>query len=236
MFKRNSPTGDADSWLSISDLMAGLMIFFLFIAILYIQPLQRTQLNIEKIIQTWQEGEADIYDALLTEFEDDLPLWNAELDREQLVLRFNSPEVLFQIGESSLRPEFEAILSDFFPRYLATLHPFYDAGVIEEIRIEGHTSSDWSGASENDAYFLNMALSQGRTRSVLRYALNLDLVEGNRSWAQPLLTANGLSSSRPVTTQATQTEDSERSRRVEFRVRTNTQNRLNEILEEFDDQ
>lgn len=234
MFSRRDENSEVESWLSISDLMAGLMIFFLFIAILYIQPLQRIKLNVEDIVQTWRQGELQIYNALLEEFEEDLPGWNAELDREDLVVRFNSPEVLFASGKAELRTEFQTILADFFPRYLNAIEPFVRNDLIEEIRIEGHTSSDWAGVGEDGAYFRNMQLSQDRTRSVLQFALELDEVSDDAAWARPLLTANGLSSSRPILVKNSGEEDRTRSRRVDFRLRTTTQNRLNEILEEFE--
>ena len=43
--------------------------------------------------------------------------------------------------------------------------------LIEEIRIEGHTSSEWEGIDANNA-ILNMILSQKRTISVLNQAFN----------------------------------------------------------------
>jgi outer membrane protein OmpA-like peptidoglycan-associated protein len=224
---------EADSWLSISDLMSGLMIIFLFIAILYIQPLQKIKINVEGIATAWREGEADIYAALQSEFSADLTKWNAELDKEDLVFRFKSPDLLFDTGSDQMKPEFRKVLSDFFPRYLRALKPFVDRGFIEEIRIEGHTSSVWTGQTADEAYFLNMGLSQDRTRSVLRHALTLQEVAPEVVWARPLVTANGLSSSRPILTTDGR-EDDERSRRVDFRIRTTTQNRLNEIVEQFE--
>jgi outer membrane protein OmpA-like peptidoglycan-associated protein len=234
MFNRRDSNSEVESWLSISDLMAGLMIFFLFIAILYIQPLQRLKLNVEDIVQTWKESELEIYNALLTEFEKDLDSWNAEIDREDLVIRFNSPEVLFASGKADLQIEFQTILADFVPRYLNSIEPFVHENLIEEIRIEGHTSSDWVGLDRTDAYFKNMKLSQDRTRSVLQYALELKEVSSDVEWARPLLTANGLSSSRPIISKSSGDEDRVRSRRVDFRLRTTTQNRLNEVLDELE--
>lgn len=235
MFNQTQDTSDSDSWLSISDLMSGLMIFFLFIAILYIQPLQKIKLNIEEIVTAWQEGEMEIYESLVTEFEDDLQRWNAEIDQDELTLRFNSPDVLFQSGDASLKTEFKQIINDFFPRYLNVLEPYYKKGIIEEIRIEGHTSSHWGGgASKQQAYYLNMELSQNRTRSVLQYAFNLPQIAQNSLWALPLVTANGLASSRPILLENSDNEDFARSRRVEFRVRTTTQNQMNAILQQFD--
>ena len=100
---------------------------------------------------------------------------------------------------------------------------------IAEIRIEGHTSSEWSeDASPEEAYILNMELSQDRTRSVLQYVLQIPAISSNRSWIRQYLTANGLSSSKLIT-HLDSTENIEESRRVEFRVRTNAEKQLEKI-------
>lgn len=223
-----SQRDDGNEWLSVSDLMAGLMVIFLFIAIVFIRPLAEENQRIRQIATAWQENETLIYEALLKEFRHDLNRWNAELEKETLLIRFKSPEVLFQTGSARIRPEFSEVLSNFFPRYVSALEPFRSS--IEEIRIEGHTSSDWSATTTDDeAYFLNMELSQARTRSVLQYVLNLSDIEDERGWLQPFLTANGLSSSQPVS-RKDGTEDPERSRRVEFRVRTKVRSEIVDIL------
>ena len=76
-------------------------------------------------------------------------------------------------GRSELSGRFKDILSDFFPRYLRILtRPTYRDS-IEEVRIEGHTSRNWIIAtSAENAYMLNMGLSQERTRSVLQFVLS----------------------------------------------------------------
>ena len=219
---------DEDHWISVSDLMAGLMVIFLFIAISYIRPIENTQETIRTIVATWNESEADIHTALQEEFHADLERWNAELDRETLTIRFKAPEVLFDTATPELKPEFQAVLSDFFPRYLRVLRGFRKA--IEEVRVEGHTSSVWRGAIDaEDAYFKNMALSQARTRSVVEFGLLLRDSEPFREWARRHLTATGLSSSRPIMTDGA--EDSARSRRVEFRILTNAKRQIVKIIE-----
>lgn len=75
-----------------------------------------------------------------------------------------------------------------------------------------------------------MELSQDRTRSVLQYALDTLPTTQNRDWVQTIITANGLSSSKPVL-MATGEEDTTQSRRVEFRVRTNAERRIVDILQ-----
>jgi outer membrane protein OmpA-like peptidoglycan-associated protein len=136
---------------------------------------------------------------------------------------------LFERGRATIRPQFADILADFFPRYVEVLKPFRSS--IEEIRIEGHTSSVWGrNSGSEEAYFLNMELSQERTRSVLQYVLGLSDVVDERSWIQPLLTANGLSSSRLVLDE-NGVEDQDLSRRVEFRVRTTAKTEIVRIIE-----
>ena len=161
----------------------------------------------------------------------DLPRWKAQLLKNDLTIRFSEPEVLFATGSSELKPEFQSILQDFFPRYVKILTSAKYRDAISEVRIEGHTSSDWYGvASVADAYFLNMELSQARTRSTLAYVLSLPGDQQQIAWLRKYVTANGLSSSRLIT-DSNGVEDVARSRRVEFRVRTDAETRLAKILE-----
>ena len=86
-------------------------------------------------------------------------------------------------GRADLKPRFKQILQDFFPRYVKIItSPKYKSS-IQEIRIEGHTSSDWNGATGTDeAYFQNMQLSQDRTRTTLRFVLTLPDVYKDIDW------------------------------------------------------
>ena len=97
---------------------------------------------------------------------------------------------------------------------------------IEEVRIEGHTSSEWEESSDPlQAYLGNMVLSQGRTFEVLSYVAGLSGVWD--PWLKERLTANGLSSSRLVLNNGI--EDRTASRRVEFRVRTDAEEQIARI-------
>ncbi|MDE0316507.1 MAG: OmpA family protein [Candidatus Poribacteria bacterium] len=221
-----------EHWISISDMMAGLMVIFLFIAISYMLHVRAEKEKIEKIAITYEKLQSDLYADLEKEFEKDLNKWNAVLDRQTLSVRFKEPEVLFAQGEAEVRPAFKNILNDFFPRYIQILRRPKYINDIAEIRIEGHTSSEWqAGESPEDAYIHNMELSQGRTRSVLEYVLQLlsPQIQQNRKWIRNYLTANGLSSSKLILN-SDGTENKEESRRVEFRVRTNAEKRIVEII------
>ena len=58
--------------MSVSDLMAGLMMVFMFIAIVFMLQAQREQATIRQLALTYQEYQERLYDALLEEFESDL--------------------------------------------------------------------------------------------------------------------------------------------------------------------
>lgn len=214
-------------WLSVADLMSGLMIVFLFVAISYMLHVSAQRERVREVVVAWYEGQDSLYRDLEREFAADLVQWNAELD-SSLTIRFKAPDVLFAQGSAQVRQSFREVLLDFFPRYVAVVRAHQQQ--IEEIRIEGHTSSE--GPVE-EPYYYNMQLSQDRTRAVLHVCLEeTDLPADAREWARQLVTANGLSSSRLILGPDS-TENRERSRRVEFRVRTNAERRIARILEEF---
>jgi len=243
--------GDEEEWISVADLMSSLMVIFLFIAISYLRPavdernkaetaqqearVERDQAEIARgrvrsLVVAFQETENQIALRLEEAFREDLPRWGAEFDRPALTIRFRSPDVLFEQGRAQLRPAFRDVLSNFLPRYASILAEFTEA--IEEVKIDGHTSSEWSGStSPADAYSNNMALSQERTRIVLQFWLAQNQPVERAEWLRRTATANGLASSRPIR-RPDGTEDRERSRRVEFRVTTRARERVLRVLEE----
>lgn len=242
IFSQNS-VGSDNHWASISDMMSGLMIIFMFISVAYMNSVTKerdaaryerdtaTQARekIEEIVVTWNNIQDVLFLDLEREFKNDLKRWRASLNRDTLSVRFEEPSVFFKAGSSELTSGFKEILNDFFPRYINVLRRYQDN--IAEVRIEGHTSSEWEGAKSGlDAYFNNMQLSQNRTRSVLQYCLTLPLMSRHEQWAVSTITANGLSSSNLIRDAKGQ-EDKSLSRRVEFRVRTDAEKRIITILE-----
>jgi len=226
--KINSEGGS--EWLSISDMMTGLMVIFLFIALSYMIPIQKKNKKMFEVAETLKLLHENLYQDLLQEFKEDLPRWSARIDSTSLSVTFTEPDVLFEAGKSNLRPRFRAILRSFFPRYVNILTNEKYKNDIEEVRIEGHTSSDWKELSPNEAYFENMGLSQSRTRSVLKYVMSL-IDDSNKYWLKSHFTANGLSSSKLIwRDEERQIEDKGQSRRVEFRVRTDAEKKISEII------
>ncbi|WP_019627013.1 OmpA family protein [Thioalkalivibrio sp. ALJT] len=225
--QRGDPGGpEADQgshWLAVADLMAALMMIFLFLALLHMVQVERESAAHTEVRDEAAALREAIYSVLEAEFREDLPRWNAELDRASLTLRFREPEVLFERSSARIQPRFEAILADFIPRYADQLRPF--AEVIREVRIEGHTSSEWAGSEDElESYFGNMDLSQRRTRAVLEYAYQLEPLREDE-WFRSRVAAVGLSSSRRIL-DARGEEDRAASRRVEFSILTDFETRL----------
>jgi outer membrane protein OmpA-like peptidoglycan-associated protein len=201
-----------DQWISIADMMAGLMIIFLFIAIVNLKD-QIDKLRSFEILQD------RIYNELYDEFEDDLKKWVAEIDKETLTISFREPKIQFSTGSSEVKSEFKNILNNFYPRYLNVLWDFRED--IEELRIEGHTSTRWQKAlTVDEAYIKNMGLSQDRSKNVLIYILGLNL-GSNKIWAKDKIVANGMSFSK-LLLKENGDEDAIRSQRTEFRVKVDS--------------
>jgi outer membrane protein OmpA-like peptidoglycan-associated protein len=225
-----------DFWISLSDVMTSLMMIFLLISVIYMIKVQ----DMVRIPTVYKETLQGLGHALQREFKDDLKKWRASID-EDLTVRFHEPSILFATSSASLKPEFKSILDDFFPRYIRIMtDPKYIKN-IEEIRIEGHTSTVWrTGVSVKEAYFHNMELSQSRTRSTLEYVMGMPLVDQSPElflWLTTHVRAIGFSSGKPLDSKGdvlvsrNQIEDQALSQRVEFRVRTNVERRVAEIVE-----
>lgn len=188
---------DNEHWVSMSDLMAGLMMVFMFISIAYMHYVRIEKEKIKEVAVAYENAQLQLYNALDIEFAKDLQDWDAEIDKQTLEVRFKSPDVLFGLGSTELKPKFKLILDDFFPRYLKVLDNYQEH--ITEVRIEGHTSTDWTGTTNPDiAYFNNMALSQGRTRAVLQYVYDIKNIATHKQWVKSKFAAVGYSSAHPI--------------------------------------
>ena len=78
---------DSEQWAPVSDLMAALMLIFMFVSIIFI----RTVVTEESV---YKEECDKLHQELMTEFDGDFAAWDVEL-LEDLTIRFRSPEVLF---------------------------------------------------------------------------------------------------------------------------------------------
>jgi outer membrane protein OmpA-like peptidoglycan-associated protein len=229
MSKKNFEIEDNNQFgLSTGDLMAALLLIFVLLLIGSMLKLQEEFDSKSDVAERYKELQIELYNDLYKEFESDLELWQAEID-STLTIRFKEPDVLFDAGDSKLKSTFSAILTDFFPRYINVLRESKYIDHIEEIRIEGHTSIEGrNGMDADESYFYNMKLSQDRTRSVLRFCLNMlqtDVFE----WTRDRATANGLSSVKPISENESEI-GRKQNRRVEFRIKTDAEKQIREML------
>lgn len=217
-------------WISLSDMMTGLMMIFLLVSIGFMVNADAQRRYVTDIVTTYENVKLKLYDDLFKEFNQDLKTWSGELEPKTLTIRFHDPEVLFESGRAALKPHFKAILDSFIPRYVAIMTQEKYRHNVQEVRIEGHTSSEWNDSVTGDvAYLHNMDLSQQRTRSVLAYIISMESVSPHAQWLKEHLTANGLSSSKLITLSGV--EDKHASRRVDFRLVTNTESLVDELNE-----
>jgi len=248
----------AKEYLGIADMMSGLMMVFMLIAVAFMVSVEASKKEVErqrdaiehqkneieaakKEVERQRDAMAEIaemadrsrlalHQELRREFRDDLARWNAAILEDNTV-RFKAPDILFKTGRSRLRNRFKRILTDFFPRYVRILQA-YEAD-IDAVRIEGHTSSDWHGVHDmTRRYLKNVQLSQRRALATLEYCYqDTSVTAAQQKWLRTVLRANGLSFARPILKADQKTEDAKKSRRVEFKVVTNAEKRLYQILE-----
>ncbi len=213
--------------MSISDMMAGLMMVFLFIAVLFMNEIQKEQKVIQGIVQGYQNVQDQLNKDLFEEFKYNLRKWDAEILSDNTI-RFKSPDILFNTNSSKIKPFFKKVLNDFFPRYLSILTNKTYKDQIQEVRVEGHTSSIWKNATREESYINNMFLSQSRARTVLEYAYN---ITPNKRWLEEVFRANGMSFAKLIKDK--NGENIQASQRVEFRVLTKSEETIYEILDKL---
>ena len=217
--------GGQAHWIPLSDLMTGMMMIFMVVAAAFMLRVEQTT---TMVVKDYAETKRDLQRALQKEFKDNLKQWNAEMLGD-MTLRFDDPATQFQTGSAELRPQFRTNLAQFFPRYAKLLSGPRYRDAVKEVRIEGHTSTFWNrGVDERTAYFRNMALSQERTRSALEFVIGLERDPARAKWLRAHMTANGLSSSHPIL-RKDGSVDELASQRVEFRIVTNAEDRMDRL-------
>lgn len=226
-------------WMSFSDMMTGLMVVFMFIAISYILKVQKAEKEREKVVTDFQDTKVAIYEELRSTFEADFQEWEMEVGKD-LSIRFTNPQVMFALGKSQITRNFAQILDNFLPRYFNILLKEKFKNKIKEIRIEGHTDTLAIYGKDSDPYIGNIILSQERAASVLRHFRRSEYYNGlNKSTKEQLqywITANGLSyghaldNDKRESFHTKKTINAQFSRRVEFRIITTSEQLIEEIV------
>src|SRR5690554_7620369 len=80
--RANHDVEHEEHWVSVSDLMGGLMMVFLLIAVVYMVQLEIESRKTRDVAVLYDRLRTQLYEDLLQEFSDDLPRWGAELNRD----------------------------------------------------------------------------------------------------------------------------------------------------------
>lgn len=220
-----------NEWMSVSDLMTGLMVIFLFIAIAYIKKAQSQQ----STLIDYDKNRKELYNTLVKEFKQEQEN-NTITISDDLSMRFEDAGTLFESNSCELTETYKDQLSVIIPKYFNILLKASLRDKIKEIRIEGHTDDT---SERSDPYMSNLEVSQKRAYNVMQYIHSLDAFKNRDPKEKDLLeywfTANGFSYGHALDVDGNfalisrKRIDRDNSRRVEFRILTSG----DEIVKEF---
>ena len=210
-------------WLSISDLMSGLLMFFALLFIVVQVQLQQKMLQAQKLEKELKQEilkaqklqkQVDKYQEIITglpiiiqktiekKLGDKYPI---EIDRQSGDVKIGD-RILFDEGSAELKPAGKQFLKQFIPVYSNVI--FSDALFDREITrivIEGHTSSKGSDKT-------NMELSLKRALSVSNYIFSEQLNFKTKQQFKQKILASGRGE-----IDADQSKDNASDRKVVFR-------------------
>lgn len=163
--KKTKPVeGDANYWISFTDLMTTLLIMVLLFSITQIVSTDKRNQELEEAI-TEISVRTDIAKALAIEFENVDGLFVDELTG---VITLSEEALLFEGGQSILTNDSKAFLDWFFPRYSKVLMNEEYSMFVKSIEIEGHTAI----FSDLD-HIGRIQLSLNRATAVYRYVYDI---------------------------------------------------------------
>lgn len=207
-------------WLSISDLMAGVLIVFILFFVLKINA----EIKLRRIFEEMYKVKEHIVGEVKDAFENDE---NIEVLEDGTVRFFidDTTKQWFVVGESELMEAGKTQLSDFTRKYVSILFSPRYRDFIDKIEIEGHTDSSGKHETEQEKYLYNLHLSQERAYSVAEFIHRNVMLSRNpetnslyKAMLRERLTASGRSFIDVIKDNAGE-ESSLLSRRVEFKFR-----------------
>lgn len=220
-------------WISLSDMMTWLMLVFLLLSIFIMAELEKQQKEKNRILIEYNNTKDDILNDLKKAFEEKEEEWQMNIS-DDLSIKFSNPDVLFFPDSPILRDEFKEILDEFIPWYISIINNEKYLDWIKEVRIEWHA---WKCLDSQYEICLN--LSQQRANNVLLYIFSNNsyykLKEENKDKIKFWLTSNWMSNWRNIdsewhfTYKSKKNLDSQKSRRVEFRIVTNSEDLIKKL-------
>lgn len=218
-------------------MMTGLMLVFLLISILVISEIQEKEDIKNKILIEYSNAKEEIYKDLKKVFEEKEKEWNMTIT-EDLTIKFNNTDILFEANKADIRPGFAEILNEFIPKYLSIIGDKKYDKKIESIMIEWHASGNAC-----TSYLVCLDMSQARANSVLEYIFRSEyfswLDAEMRKNFEFIFSATGFSNGKNLNTAGEflttkwWNRDDDASRRVEFRIITNTDELVHTLLEQI---
>lgn len=221
-------------WISLSDMMTWLMLVFLLIAILVMSEIQEDEKEKNRVLLEYSNVKNEIYKDLKKAFEEKEQDWDMTID-DDLTIKFSNPEVLFEANSSIIRPRFSFILEEFVPEYLEIIDSAKYDNKIKEVRVEWH-----AGRCLESEYWICLNLSQWRANSVMQNIFSsptfLSFDSRQQQKIKFLFTSNGMSNWKNLDSAweyvyySNNDLDPWVSRRVEFRIVTNSEELVDELL------
>lgn len=197
-------------WITMSDLLLGLMIIFLTLFIMSIVGFSQSKFA-EKSVQI------ELAESLADKFSKN----NIKVNVDKLsgLVEISDLE-LFDTGSYTLSKKGKAYLDKFFPIYINTIFSNNEiSDKVENIVIQGHTDSQmFTGLkSQEEQYAKNLELSSLRAITVANYVFKTNYDKKYRDKLQKILIVEGKSNTDPVL--VNNKEDLNKSRRVELDIR-----------------
>jgi outer membrane protein OmpA-like peptidoglycan-associated protein len=228
-FEQFEPDTEAEEdnsgiWLSISDLMSGLLMFF---ALLFIvvqvqlqQEITKAQ-RLEKELKTYKKAVDDLPLKIIGVIEGKFSQGVVEVDDQTGDVKIGD-RILFDEGSAELKPAGKQFLKRFIPIYSDVVfsNTLFESQ-INRVVIEGHTSSKGSGKA-------NMELSLRRALSVSDYIFSEQLNFKTKQKFQQKILASGRGE-----IDADKSKDNSSDRKVVFRFQLRRED-FGELLKRAD--
>jgi len=226
-----SKNNHSEQWISMSDMMTGLMLIFLLIAVSFMYQVQEKQKQKNQILFDYNNSRKKLYNKLEKSFSDKTKLWWMKIDKD-LTIKFN---VDFDPDSYQIKEKLKNILDKFIPEYIKIINNPNYKNRIKEVRIEWHT---WE--CKDFEYEECLVLSQRRANSVLLYIQNSPAFKklsqkdkdklnfwfsSNWLWDWKLLDKNW-----NYIYKTKLKVDNQKSRRVEFKIITNSDSTIKNII------
>lgn len=223
-YTSNSNQGGNDNvfWVTMSDLLLGLVVIFLVLFVFAITGFTQNKIQEHK-------SQYEVSEKLVEQLKKNNI--TADVDKFSGRIKISDLE-LFELNSYELSPKGRQYLAKFVPVYFNTI--MNDKEIrknVSQIIVEGHTDSQaFSGANSPEMrYFKNLDLSMKRASSVAQYMV-FSNYKGKKAYESDmlkLLSVQGKSSSEPVFVNGK--EDYAKSRRVELKIMFKDNNILDAI-------